>query len=77
MSSYLVDPLRFRFRKVVRVVALVILFVTKLKRKISHSSNECSNELMEDDLPVQFKFVNDKFLVTNDSSESPSCARKD
>ena len=48
----------------------------KLKQKISHSSNECSNELMEDDLPVQFKFVNDKFLVTNDSNRFPFVREK-
>ena len=76
LSSYLVDPMRFRFKKVVRIVALVILFVSKLKSRVFHQQNKGVNEIQEGDLPAQFKFVNDKFLVTNDSNRFPFVCEK-
>ena len=33
-SQYLIDPNRFRFRKVIRIMAIVLLFVLKASRKI-------------------------------------------
>ena len=30
-SSYVIDPNKYRFRKVVRIVALIILFIVNLK----------------------------------------------
>ena len=32
-SNYIIDPNRFRLRKVVRILALVMMFITKLTRK--------------------------------------------
>ena len=37
-SRYLLDPNRFRLRKVVRIVALVMLFVQNLKTRIREST---------------------------------------
>lgn len=73
LSSYLIDPMRFRFKKVVRIQSLVIMFVDKLKRRINKSNGD---NLLEGDLSNQFKFVNDKYLVTNDSNKFPfNCAK--
>ena len=30
-SQYLIDPVKFRFRKVIRIIAIVMLFIKKLK----------------------------------------------
>ena len=65
-SSYIMDPLRFRFRKVVRIVALVFLFITNLKLRVGKDIGK-----VENDLPEQFKFINDKFIVTSDSTKLP------
>ena len=51
-SNYIIDPNKFRFRKVVRILVLVILFIKNLKRKIQiregkyiqNSKNETKNE---------------------------------
>ena len=70
LSDYLIDPLKFRFRKVVRTMALVIMFVSKLKESVSRRKGLPVPKQIygtEIDLPVQFKFVDDKFLTTNDS----------
>ena len=39
-SQYIVDPNWFRFKKVIRVVALVMLFIKNLKRIISTNHTE-------------------------------------
>ena len=33
LSNYIIDPNRFRFRKVVRILALVLTFVKKIAKK--------------------------------------------
>ena len=60
-SQYVIDPNKFRFRKVVRILALVLMFVRKLKSKIK------KNHLVfisNDELPSQFSFRNDQYLIT-------------
>ena len=47
-SSYVIDPNKYRFRKVVRIVALIILFIVNLKLRIKKaiavmSCNEAHN----------------------------------
>ena len=37
-SQYIVDPNQFRFRKVIRIVALVMLFINKLKSATNSTS---------------------------------------
>ena len=39
-SEYIIDPNRFRLRKVVRVLALVMLFIRKLISRVRHQQNE-------------------------------------
>ena len=60
-SHYVIDPNRFRFRKVVRVLALVILFIKNLKAKINIY---CQYTSGIKSLPSQFKNVHNKYLVT-------------
>ena len=60
-SHYVIDPNRFRFRKVVRVLALVILFIKNLKAKININ---CQYTSGIKSLPSQFKNVHNKYLVT-------------
>ena len=72
LSNYLIDPNRFRLRKVVRIVALVFLFIKKLKLKISTKPNSSTISNYKDqigDLPSQFKTLNDKYLVTSEKNE--------
>ena len=65
-SCYIIDPLKFRFRKVVRIVGFANLFITNLKLRIEKDVRK-----VECDLPEQFKFINDKFIVTSDSTIFP------
>ena len=51
-SCYIIDPNKYRFRKVVRIVALVILFVKNLKIRIK---KPISTGLIDYELPAQFK----------------------
>ena len=45
-SQYIVDPNRFRLKKVIRVVALVMLFIKYLKKRIISTKH---TEVIEDD----------------------------
>ena len=50
-SLYVIDPIRFRFKKVVRVLGKVISFVHKLLGKINHSYTSlfgCSEKKIPD-----------------------------
>ena len=65
LSEYLLDPLKFRFRKCVRILAFVILFLNKLKLKI-HKRNwdqPFRNWAVHD----QFKFCDDRIIITKGS----------
>ena len=38
-SKYLIDPLKYGFRKVVKVLALVFLFISKLRKGVRQNYN--------------------------------------
>ena len=63
-SKYLLDPLKFRFRKIVRILGLVFLFITKLKRtrkaKVSVQNKE--------PLPSIFESKGDRYIITTGSN---------
>ena len=61
-SKYLIDPLKFSFRKVVRVLGLVFLFITKLKKKVRQNCNFMQD--IEIKNPEVFKNLGDKYIVT-------------
>ena len=59
-SNYVLDPNKFRLRKVIRILAIVIAFICKLKKKLGKKlqiSNSCP-------IPSSFMFTHDKYLVT-------------
>ena len=39
-SRYVVDPNKFRFRKVVRIIALIMLFIKNMKIKVNKNNTE-------------------------------------
>ena len=69
LSNYLIDPLKFRFRKIVRILSMVFLFVSKLKLKI-HKRN-WDAEYRNLNLHDQFKFTDDKVITTRGSNDFP------
>ena len=73
-SRYLIDPNRFRFKKVVRVLGLVILFVKKLLSKRNRSLKMF--QICDQSLPNQFQFSGDKYLVTQGTFDSPYKCKK-
>ena len=66
-SNYVIDPNRFRFRKVVRILALVYAFLRNLKKRIGKTESV----IVSNDLPPQLKCLNDKYLITTGSNEFP------
>ena len=72
-SNYVIDPNKFRFRKVVRILALIMLFVKNLKMRTNKIT---SVKLLECELPSQFEFNNDMYLVTNGMSKFPFDCKK-
>ena len=65
-SHYVIDPNRFRLRKVVRILALVFLFINNLKAKLNINSDLTMYSVNE--LPIQFKNYNNKYLVTQEKN---------
>jgi hypothetical protein len=71
-SNYIIDPNKFRLRKVVRVMALVLKFVRQLMQKLKDNQKRallCRNPTTIK-IPTAFAFVNDKYLVTQGKSGS-------
>ena len=67
-SQYIVDPNRFRLRKVIRIVALVFQFVKNLKRRTFNAPVHVSNL----SVPTQFKCTEfDKCLSTSEKGQFP------
>ena len=66
-SKYIVDPAKFRFRKVIRIVALILLFVRNLKSKVGLPNRK----IIGRDIPEYLKFCNDMYLVTSQNCVFP------
>ena len=66
--QYIIDPNRFRLRKVVRILAMVMLFVRNLKKKIRPA--ELSTDAVPNDLVVHQELGEGKYLVTSGSMYS-------
>ena len=72
-SNYVIDPNRYRFRKVVRIIGLVYLFIKNLKKRIGKTRTVA---IFENEIPERFKFWDDKFLVTTGETKFPfACAK--
>ena len=72
-SQYIVDPNRFRFKKVTRVVALVMLFIKRLQKRISFKQTEVAEDERNrtckgviQNLPNDYKST--EYLVTSGKS---------
>ena len=67
-SNYIIDPNKFRFRKVIRILALVMLFIKNLKRKIQIKEGRyipnSKNEIQNHNINIPKEFWNEKYLVT-------------
>ena len=71
-SNYVLDPNKFRFRKVVRVLGLVLLFIKKLRKKTNKpefSITTCNAEDLPEGIVVPSQ--EDKFIVTTGSDADP------
>ena len=66
-SKYVIDPNKFRLRKVLRILALVIKFVRKLRR-ITISKTQYSFEI-----PKSFSCEGSQYLVTTGKSDVMRC----
>ena len=65
-SNYLIDPNRFRFRKVVRILGLVFRFVKIFCDKYGKGRNLVGHSKVNlDPIPQQFSCVGEQFLVTS------------
>ena len=73
-SNYIIEPNKFRFRKVVRINALVLLFVQKLLSKRQKSLTVL--KITGKQVPNQFQFNGDKYLVTEGSNKFPFVCRR-
>ena len=69
-SSYVIDPNKYRFRKVVRIAALIILFMVNLKLGIK---KPVSFMLIEHKIPARFQLRNDMYLVTQGLNTFHNC----
>ena len=73
-SKYVMDPNRFRFRKVLRIVALVLKFIRNVKQRIA--AKKGSNVPVIDEemhLPALLNFCNDKYLITDGQDPRLKC----
>ena len=81
-SNYVIDPNKFRLRKVVRILALVLKFVRKLTKKTKNRIKEKVVDKKEKGrearkvpvvkVPSAFAFNNDKYLVTQGKATASS-----
>ena len=63
-SKYLIDPLKFRFRKIVRILGLVFLFIKniRLSQKGKNSISQC--EIIPEVVPKTFQNHGDQYILT-------------
>ena len=67
-SNYILDPNKFRFKKVVRILALVFLFVSKAKERINKKLQSTVDNF---NLPKHFGFCQNYYLVTEGKYKPP------
>ena len=72
-SKYLIDPNKFRFKKVLRVLALVILFVRKFLVKARRRELSLVSIAKSVQLPNIFSCGDGEYVVTNGTDEKLSC----
>lgn len=68
-NNYVIDPNKFRLQKVIRILAIVILFIKNLKKKVGRLMNN-SNSISC--IPSLFTSENNQYLVTEGKSNCQS-----
>ena len=68
-SNYIVDPNKFRLRKVVRILALVMLFIRNCKIRVGKRVEK--SDITNKNLKSAFKFEHDQYIVTEGKRKSP------
>ena len=64
-SKYILDPNRFRFRKIIRIMALVLNFIKKISKPVPNVlQNKIFTHAGPSDFPDILKNDNDRFLVS-------------
>ena len=71
-AKYIVDPIKYRFKKVVRIVALVLLFVRNIKKKLKMKQRSLNKSY---NLPALLSVCNDRFLVTTGNDPKLKCQK--
>ena len=66
-SGYIIDPLKYRFRKVLRVLALVFLYISKLKKNVNQNLHCVQKD--EHQSPEIFRNQGDKYILTTGSEK--------
>ena len=70
-SKYLIDPNRFRFRKVIRILSLVLTFIKNVSKNFPRIlNNKVFTHKGPNDLPNVLSCDSDKYLVTSGSNAS-------
>ena len=73
-SKYILDPLKYRFRKVVRVLGLVYLYISKLRKSKAFANYPCGRDIANPDF---LKYKGDRFVLTTGktiSNDPLNCA---
>ena len=64
-SDYLLDPNKFRFRKVIRVFAIALTFIWKISKVVSRvRENKMFRHIPPNNLAQILKYKDDKYIVT-------------
>ena len=76
LSKYLIDPNKYRFRKGVRILSLVLTFIIKASVNVPRlgekiSKNKIFTHKGPNDFPDVLQSVSDKFLVTSQRDPLP------
>ena len=61
--EYIIDPNRFRLRKVVRILALVMLFIRNLRKRVRPT--EAATSILKDSLSIPKELSDEQYLVTS------------
>ena len=64
-NNYIIDPNKFRLKRVIRILAIVILFIKNLKKKVGKLMNNSNLTC----IPSLFTSENNQYLVTEGKSK--------
>ena len=71
-SKYIIDPNKFHFKKVVRILSLVFLFIRNIRRNLGVTM---PTQIMSSKLPALFSICDDKVLVTEGKGPLLKCPK--